>query len=127
MMNHRKVDSEGNVPFSWEDKPGVSRMNPEDSKGHELSEQKVMIPLPPCPSKPFPSRSGSTKGVIGWWQEMDPFVVAYKECTKRSKKKRLMMMNVKSKFVFSCKDSCDVIDDNLLPNLPPLPKERIRT
>ncbi|KAL5755128.1 hypothetical protein ACOSP7_023348 [Xanthoceras sorbifolium] len=158
-MSHRKVYSQGSIPFSWEDKPGVSRINhqecPSDTRIHALNlvssakpspdhfqVQERKIPLPPCPSQPCTTqRSASSKGLTGWWQE-DPFLVAYKECTKNTRNVKLTSSTEckrsttvgsktrkkKSKFIFSCKNSCDVKDDNLvmLPNLPPLPKERIR-
>ncbi|TXG59962.1 hypothetical protein EZV62_014535 [Acer yangbiense] len=205
-MSHRKVYSQGSIPFSWEDTPGVSRINHQDfpsdiglhalnlvsspqppkpaprddsnglhfpvqerkiplppcplvsspqppkpaprddSNGLHFPVQERKIPLPPCPSsQPYTRRSASSKGLTGWWQE-DPFVAAYKECTKntrnvkstcsddQSKRSTVIVgsktRKKKSKFIFSCKNSCDVRDDNLLmrlPNLPPLPKERIRT
>ncbi|KAK3211013.1 hypothetical protein Dsin_015719 [Dipteronia sinensis] len=173
-MNHRKVYSQGSIPFSWEEEPGVSRIkhqdcpsdhigphalnlvsspqtpklaHREDSNGLHFQVQETKIPLPPCPSsQPCTRRSASSKGLTGWWQE-DPFVAAYKECTKNTRNVKSTCSNdqskrsstvivgsktrkKKSKFIFSCKNSCDVRDDNLvmrLPNLPPLPKERIRT
>ncbi|KAJ0039859.1 hypothetical protein Pint_27851 [Pistacia integerrima] len=142
-MSHRKVHSQGSVPFSWEDKPGVSRISredcssdkglhafhlasstslaPADSNTCNPSVTDIKIPLPPCPSQQL--------GLIGWWQE-DPFLAAYKECTKNARRSSVgsKLPRKKSKFIFSCKNSCEVREDNLvrLSNLPPLPKERIR-
>ncbi|KAA8531539.1 hypothetical protein F0562_006248 [Nyssa sinensis] len=96
-MSHRKVvHSQGNVPFSWEDKPGVSKSKithqecPTDmelralipSPCHSDFPLKMAngkkIPPPPCPFPP-PSRTSSRKGL---WQQEDPFLAALKECTK---------------------------------------------
>ncbi|XP_062101576.1 uncharacterized protein LOC133807328 isoform X2 [Humulus lupulus] len=106
-MSHRKVYSQGSIPFSWEDKPGISKvatqadLNPRDYRVKALdltssassisiddpssaySDLKLKIPLPPCPKSQPPSRSNSAKGLK--WQE-DPFLLAYKECTKPQKK-----------------------------------------
>ncbi|KDO78869.1 hypothetical protein CISIN_1g045560mg [Citrus sinensis] len=166
-MSHRKIQSQGSIPFSWEDKPGVSKITtPQEcslnqglhalnlespspppqpprtasSNPNSLSlsaEEILKIPLPPCPSQQPPRRTTSSKGVIGWWQE-DPFLAAYMECTKSSGSRQRKNSNPscvgskpkkKSKFLFSCKGSCETHDDNFvrLSNLPPLPKERIRT
>ncbi|XVF61398.1 hypothetical protein PTKIN_Ptkin08bG0126300 [Pterospermum kingtungense] len=160
-MSHINVQSHGYIPFSWEDKPGVSKSkvthNDEctidigfyvlnqtlplsDSGGSpakiNVIHDKKIPPPPPCSINLPPKRSTSVKG-LRWGQE-DPFLAAYKECTKRggdgNKSLREGRKNGGAKFVrkmkiiFSCKDSSDVIDDNLLRlvNLPPLPKDRIR-
>ncbi|XVF59224.1 hypothetical protein PTKIN_Ptkin07bG0258500 [Pterospermum kingtungense] len=168
MSHHRKVHSQGNIPFSWEDKPGVSKsckvthcdqycpidvglfaLNrtspPSDTGGNStkilVHHDKKVPPPPPCSIQLLhPKRSTSMKG-LKWWQE-DPFLAAYKECTKSSggngklsssegrknsgSSSKLLVR--KKKISFSCKSSSEVRDDSLvkLCNLPPLPKNRIR-
>ncbi|KAJ8765594.1 hypothetical protein K2173_014716 [Erythroxylum novogranatense] len=164
-MSHRKVNSQGSIPFSWEDSPGVSKLTmihpvPIDVDLHGVgvisapqlpkspssrrvfesfpqvsSEEEKRIPLPPCPKPQAPCRSSSLKG-FKWWQE-DPFFAAYKECTKNVKSRKLTGENKtrtvvsktkKGKLSFSCKNSCDVQENNMvrLPNLPPIPSGRLR-
>ncbi|KAM1175025.1 hypothetical protein FF1_027504 [Malus domestica] len=174
-MSYRKVHSQRSIPFSWEAKPGVSKViaNQEDNcpaelgfhalsffsdqgqhsgdspKPKMLDHHEIKIPPPPCPILRAPSRSSSTKG-LRWNTEADPFLLAFKECTKststlnydsgklgseNSKKVFGLIPRVKkSRFsMFSCKSSCDVRDDNLVklsqlpPLLPPLPKETSRS
>lgn len=157
-MSHRKVRSQGSVPFSWEDSPGVSKaahqecpanigiyaLNlplppppppslPPSNSPPQVSIQNVKIPLPPCPDQP-PLRRTSSKGL--WGQEEDPFLAAYKECTKsvesakkpKESKKGFGFGRRKCKFTFSCKHSCEVEDDSWmrLTHLPPLPKVRAK-
>nr|XP_033508560.1 uncharacterized protein LOC104120621 isoform X4 [Nicotiana tomentosiformis] len=99
-----KVHSKGNVPFSWENKPGVSKITPtkncstggfspklppppcpvpEKAKGAAF--HRLQIPPPPCAFQPPPSllRSSSRRGFN---KQDDPFLMAYKECTKSSRK-----------------------------------------
>ena len=157
-MSHRKVHSQGYIPFSWEYKPGVSKSKvthndqcPTDIRSHALnqtlppsdagdSSTKIVVhdkkipPPPPCSIQLPPKKSTSVKG-LRWWQE-DPFLAAYKECTKSGGNGKLSSdgrKNGGSKFLrkkkitFSCKDSSDVRYDNLvrLSNLPLLPKDKI--
>ncbi|KAA8528440.1 hypothetical protein F0562_035795 [Nyssa sinensis] len=102
-MSNNKVHLQGNVPFSWENKPGVSKITCHDcpaDEGHfkvkvlppppcppeniaaKASYHDLQIPLPPCPFQP-PSRSSSRRGIR---KEDDPFLTAYKECTKSTRK-----------------------------------------
>ncbi|GAV69050.1 hypothetical protein CFOL_v3_12551 [Cephalotus follicularis] len=148
MNTHRKVHSQGSIPFSWEDKPGVSKIKHKEcpidrrlnlTSSHDLDKSlvKIPIPLPPCPLQ-TPQRSSSTKLSLGrrWWRE-DPFLAAYKECTKSKMSSGKLgieskasngSLTRKSKLIFSCKNSCDATHDNLvrLTNLSPLPKHTIR-
>ncbi|KAK7330930.1 hypothetical protein VNO77_25136 [Canavalia gladiata] len=158
-MSHRKSHSHGSIPFSWEDKPGVCKtphyesplnmgslqgMNQKSSSTLQpppspsdlnrsrrmLEIQDKKIPLPPCLSQP-PSRSTSGKGIR---RQEDPFLVAYKECTKSEKNCKLPLKNKKgvgsnfslrkSTSIFSCRGTSDVKDDiylklSQLPRLPP--------
>ncbi|KAB1998440.1 hypothetical protein ERO13_D12G076800v2 [Gossypium hirsutum] len=143
-MSHTKVHSLGNIPFSWEEKPGVSKSSklthydhqhcPIDSSKNLVHDKKVPPP-PPFSKQPLPKRSASVKG-WRWWPQ-DPFLAAYKECTKSGGNAKLTSdasrnggskLLRKKKISFSCKDSADVRDDNFVrfSNLPPLPKTRIR-
>ncbi|XVF17487.1 hypothetical protein REPUB_Repub10bG0126800 [Reevesia pubescens] len=104
-MSHRKVHSQGNIPFSWEDKPGVSKSSkvthydqecpidmglyalnqtppPSDAGGSTkiLVHDKKVPPPPPCSIQLPPKRSTSVKE-LRCWQE-DPFLAAYEKCTK---------------------------------------------
>lgn len=161
-MTHRKVHSQGSIPFLWEAKPGISKVTNQDcakdyrSQALDLTSSKssppskaqqfsllsdgsklvpaandlLKIPPPPCLSQP-PSRSSSAKGLR--WQE-DPFLLAYKECTKPVKKgkdnednKKRSKVIMKSMFMyFSCKNSCEVREDNFmkLTQLPALPRQK---
>ncbi|OAY51045.1 hypothetical protein MANES_05G183500v8 [Manihot esculenta] len=137
-MNQIKAHPKGNVPFSWEKKPGVSKaisqmfhseadfvkLPPppcliENQSPARVSTHDIQIPLPPCTFQP-PSRSSSRKG--GLKKQEDPFLAAYKECTKStsdSNKKTggKLCRNVglrKGMFSLSCKNSCSVRDDNLV-------------
>ncbi|CAA0839704.1 Unknown protein [Striga hermonthica] len=137
-MSHRKIHSQGYVPFSWEEKPGISKFNhqktssdvnltdmkllPENSSGaHNIK----VTPPPPCNSRPS-TTSFSRKG--SWWLD-DPFLAALTSCTKGVPEKEPSKgKNVigKRAGVFSCKHSCDVEKDSFvrLTKLPPIPKER---
>ncbi|KAJ6678824.1 T22J18.15-RELATED [Salix viminalis] len=152
-MSHRKIYSQGSIPFSWEDSPGVSKfihtvdigqnavvnlsspiLFPRDSGTSDKvisGSHGMKIPLPPCASANMepPRRSKSMKG-FRWWQE-DPFLAAFKECTKNARNGRLSgesKKQRKSRLIFSCKSSCDVQDDNLvkLADLPAIPRDRVR-
>ncbi|KAB2036858.1 hypothetical protein E1A91_D03G032500v1 [Gossypium mustelinum] len=142
-MNHRKVHSQGNIPFSWEDKPGVSKPSKVTHYGCPIDgglygdgglltdiavrDNNEVPPPPPCSIRlPPPRRSTSLKG-LRWWLD-DPFLAAYKECTKSGEIKTggSKLPVRKKKIGFSCKNACDVRDDNLarLSNLPTLPKRK---
>lgn len=109
-MIHRKSqsysESVGSVPFSWEEKPGISKFSPgcqnktagpriqpplqKSLSSHFQSPLNMMgcyadnydmkISPPPRMTQP-PGRSPSTKGLWGRRQD-DPFAAAIKECTK---------------------------------------------
>lgn len=150
-MSQLQNHSSGKITFSWEKKPGVSKEI--TTQGHEnliqkefLSNNKLppppacsaeaatntstparnlvhdfQIPLPPCPFQPPYYRTSSKKGL---WIN-DPFLAAYKECTKNQKgaNKKLTKgrRNSESRLwkslsFFSCKRSSIVCDDNLVRN-----------
>ena len=128
-MNHRKIRSQGYVPFSWEEKPGIPKfINHNKSKSSsdmalvfEFDNLKIRsednegrsVPPPPAPPR-------KSKGIR--WRD-DPFLAALKSCTKEEKNLS------KKSFFFSCKHSCNVQDNNLVnfSKLPPIPKERYYT
>lgn len=103
-VHNNDVYYEGNinVPFSWEYKPGLSKIN------HQHTTKLVLQP-PPCP---LGSRSGGFRV-----EEEDPFVEAYKKCTKSpfilqrpSNKGKKNNNNGLRKYmhILSCKYSVDV-------------------
>ncbi|KAK3006777.1 hypothetical protein RJ639_017196 [Escallonia herrerae] len=142
-MSHRKVHSHGNVPFSWEHKPGVSKLThqkcpsdagldalilpPHQTPSAEAHDTKIPPP-PPCQLQP-PRRSTSLKAL--WLQDDDPFLAAIKECTKSVGDGGVKNRGRKNKTIFSCKQSCEVAEDDdkmlvRLCNLPPIPRHRYR-
>ncbi|KAI3465237.1 hypothetical protein Pfo_021900 [Paulownia fortunei] len=148
-MMSSKVHSQGNVPFSWENKPGVSKsaaaVAARQDHHHHLAQPKLppppcppdnarvsfhdlQIPLPPCAFQP-PSRSSSKKGLK---KIDDPFLIAYKEVTKSTKKGKSLGANkgdqglgvMKNMSIFSCKQSsCSVTEDSVV-KLSQLPISR---
>lgn len=124
------MNQKGRKAFSWEEKvfPNKSRSQisslPTKSENRlDESSNKKNIPLPPCGSQPPPLRRSML------WKpfrrQNDPFLLAYKECTKTpsSDKKMGVGFNsfaTKTKFRISCKTSIDVRDDHFLrPSVPP--------
>ena len=76
-----------NVPFSWEYKPGLSKVNHHDylSNNGTRGSSKLVLQPPPCSS--FGTRSDtsirtSSFRIEGTQKQEDPFVEAYKRCTK---------------------------------------------
>lgn len=120
----RKVHSQRNIPFSWENEPGVSKAAapphappklppppcpPESSR---VSYHDLQIPLPPCAFQP-PSRSSSKKGVKK--MDDDPFLIAYREVTKSTRKGKGGSVTKKNLSIFSCKQSsCSVAEDSVV-------------
>ncbi|CAN4122523.1 unnamed protein product [Withania somnifera] len=126
------IYSKDNVPFSWERKPGVSKITP--TKNCTTGDFSPKLPPPPCPmpekSKaapklplPSPSPSKSSSRRIFKKRDYDPFYMAYKECTKSSRKGEdqfgFEMKNNKKKkkknsiSTFSCKKSCTVMENSI--------------
>ena len=141
----RPLDHSSNkVSFSWEKKPGVSKVTTHGEtlpREHEplaklppppCTQQEAAnttrnhvhdfqnIPLPPCAFQPPYYRTSSKKGL--WVQDDDPFLAAYKECTKNQKSgggrtKKLAKAGIESRLrkglsCFSCKRSCSVHGNN---------------
>ncbi|KAK1437107.1 hypothetical protein QVD17_02892 [Tagetes erecta] len=127
------MNMQGNVPFSWENKPGVRKGDNRENLAKEGWRKVVQdesaakagrlppppcensnkttchdlgLPLPPCVFQPN-LRSGSRRSKDG----DDPFLMAYKECTKSKKKGGLVK---KKYFLGSCKHSCSVRDDSIV-------------
>ena len=127
-MNQSEVHSQGNVPFSWENKPGVCKETSQEGyflqklspppyppESARISIHDIKIPLPPCAFHP-PSRTSSRRGLK---KSDDPFLAAYKECTKSTSKAKLAKKDggsglKKGMFSFSCIQSCRVWNDNLV-------------
>ncbi|CAN4095318.1 unnamed protein product [Withania somnifera] len=153
-MNKKDVQYKGNVSFSWENKPGVltskvtqtkfdydiqfSPLNPLplSKNTRDLDFHGLNIPPPPCfYERPPRLRSSSRRGFKK--QDDDPFYMAYKECSKTSRKGRFlgglskddcfigMKKNNYMSSVFSCKHSCGVREDSVVMiNLSHLPISR---
>lgn len=146
-MSTNKVYSKGQVPFAWENKPGIRKedtnrgANEDDNKGKRGGKMKLPpppylqsesgraspvnlqnIPLPPCAFQSPISRSCSK--LDAYKEEDDPFLIAYRKCingsgsTKRIHKKRNSSVSV-----LSCKHSCSVRDDSIVRiSQLPIPK-----
>ncbi|XP_061372011.1 uncharacterized protein LOC133314543 [Gastrolobium bilobum] len=132
--------SAGKIPFSWERKPGISKVTIAESfqREHKFvprlqpppctteaarnSVRDFQIPLPPCAFQP-PYYGMPSKKDLNWMQDHDPFFAAYKECTKSTKSaernNKLLKNGIETKlrnsmFFFSCKRSCAVRDNNFV-------------
>ncbi|KAM7251412.1 hypothetical protein ACFE04_023295 [Oxalis oulophora] len=150
-MSHRKVHSHGSIPFSWEHKPGVSKdcvtdtklaalllasTSTDTSNANKPLADHVKIPLKLPPRKFMPPQAtprGSMSSLkdsglgMRWWQD-DPFFAAYKKCTKveDDNVKFGSSGQMKRKPVFSCKNSCEVRNDNLARRIPLFRKKEHR-
>ncbi|KAI4330241.1 hypothetical protein MLD38_028540 [Melastoma candidum] len=152
-MSHRKVHSQGSIPFSWESSPGISRFDPEGcTVGMIPDSWKPKIPPPPGTAQSA-RRRGSVRARFRRVQDDDPFLAAYKECMRRDGDaeaptkvsshcggeagggKKGSPRKKKGSAMFSCKSSCDVREDNFMakksssntavpPPLPGPPSER---
>ncbi|KAH6764904.1 hypothetical protein C2S51_016153 [Perilla frutescens var. frutescens] len=138
-MMSSKVHSQRNIPFSWENEPGVSKAAPPQhhhrdvvlppklppppcpAENSRVSYHDMNIPLPPCAFQP-PSRSFSKKGIK---KIDDPFLIAYREVTKSIRKgkgvgankedQRFGVIMKKNMSIFSCKQSsCSVVEDSVV-------------
>nr|KJB14657.1 hypothetical protein B456_002G136100 [Gossypium raimondii] len=113
---------QGNVPFSWENKPGVCK---ETSQQQHYFLQK----LPPPPSTsihgtkippPPPFALSGSYSRRGFKKSNDPFLAAYMECTKSTSNVKLGEKHgggsglKKGLFNFSCKESCSVRNGSLV-------------
>ncbi|KAL8494604.1 hypothetical protein ACS0TY_025441 [Phlomoides rotata] len=133
MMSSKIHSQRNHIPFSWENEPGVSKAAAPPQDHHHRRplppppcppentrvsfHHDLQIPLPPCAFQP-PARSGSKK--LGLKKIDDPFLIAYKEVTKSTKKgknlgdhKTVMKKNMS---IFSCKNSssCSVVEDGVV-------------
>ncbi|KAK7383250.1 hypothetical protein VNO78_28924 [Psophocarpus tetragonolobus] len=135
------------ITFSWEKKPGVSKVSSTPHGENQVPKQQefleklppppctpeeanhknplldYQIPLPPCAFQPPYYRTSSKRGL--WVQSKDPFLAAFKECTKNQKgakvNKKLIKDGIESRvrksisfFSISCTRSCTVHDTNLV-------------
>ncbi|MBA0865830.1 hypothetical protein Goshw_015819 [Gossypium schwendimanii] len=129
------AQSRGKVPFSWENKPGIRKETCQEGMEHHYFMRKLTPPPFPPPSvgmsidgikisPPPPPPSRRLK------KSDDPFLAAYKECTRSTSKGKLAKRDSVSSlkkgiFNFSCKQSCSVENDNLV-RVSQLPHERDR-
>ncbi|EOY15659.1 Uncharacterized protein TCM_034657 [Theobroma cacao] len=135
-MSHNEVYSHVNVPFSWELKPGVSKVTHEEGS-IDLRHISVNLPppprlsksawfcvddlqgvLPPCQLQPLP-RSAAKKGNFN--KQEDPFVAAYRKCAEYSingqlgtdsKNDACRTRTMRNMCTLLCKYSCTVSSDN---------------
>ncbi|TKY57920.1 hypothetical protein E2542_SST14974 [Spatholobus suberectus] len=144
-MSQPRDHSARRITFSWEKKPGVSRVT-STTHGETLipKEQEFLaklppppctpeevtyknplhdfqIPLPPCAFQPPFYRTSSKRGL--WVQDKDPFLAAFKECTKNQESAKVNKKSIKdgiesrvrkSMSFFTCSRSCTVHDNSLL-------------
>ena len=125
-----------NVPFSWEYKPGISKVTNESFKkatamrgglvlqpppcssairNHSVREVEAQSPIVLCPIQASSLRIISLRKES--LKEEDPFMEAYNNCTrtpftvkssKTAKRTRTGSIICKYRYIFSCKHSCDV-------------------
>ncbi|EYU44520.1 hypothetical protein MIMGU_mgv1a015674mg [Erythranthe guttata] len=137
-MSHRRIHSKGNVPFSWEEKPGVPKSNrhQKSSSDHTcLKIQPVYDPMvgisyvhpqhkniaPPPPAQNACTLKSCSKSSVDEYSNKGK----NKYCGGKSSSNN---NNISS--VFSCKYSCDIVvvqnDDDVFSfsKLPPIPKQR---
>ncbi|PPR92535.1 hypothetical protein GOBAR_AA28138 [Gossypium barbadense] len=120
-MSNNEFYSQVNVPFSWELKPGVSKVTSEDSS-IDISHVTGVLNVPPCQLRPKPTRSSAKKGNVN--SQDDPFVAAYRKCTEQSAddstddendaSSGTTMRTRKNICTLSCKYSCTVSSDNVV-------------
>ncbi|KAJ8773296.1 hypothetical protein K2173_028473 [Erythroxylum novogranatense] len=141
-MIRSKCYSKGDVPFSWEKRPGAS-MADEFGYRKEGTNFLLKLPPPPCPTSCSPAkksfhdiqiplppctfqtrrRSNSRKGSKN--PDDDPFWAAYIECTKskatsKSTYNKLFKSDAavlgwkKGMASFSCKLSSNYVDDSIV-------------
>ncbi|XVF36458.1 hypothetical protein REPUB_Repub19eG0060400 [Reevesia pubescens] len=140
-MSHNEVYSQVNIPFSWELKPGVSKVTHEEGS-IDIRHVTVNLPppprlsksarfcvddlqgalLPPCQLQP-PPRSSAKKSNANNNKQEDPFVAAYRKCTEccisgkfgtDDKNDACKTKTKKNMFTLSCKYSCTVSSDNVV-------------
>ncbi|RAL38127.1 hypothetical protein DM860_000821 [Cuscuta australis] len=131
--NYNNICSKGNVPFSWETKPGISKVLKTVPVFHPRHHN---LPPPPCVALTLDGSQilpqvprNSSKKVVNK-HDNDPFLVAYMECTKNDgsrgtdllrfskddrvdfgTRKRKTKMKKKNFGLFTCRDSRGVIED----------------
>nr|GME00282.1 Stimulated by retinoic acid protein [Ipomoea batatas] len=128
-------DHKGDVPFSWEKKPGVRKETPPQ---FPFLHNPKLPPPPPAAALRNPSQKG------GMREQDDPFLIAYRECTKSvvrpskgnrfawfsrdnaggggggagvkkaAAKKKKKRNNGGGNLFFSCKNSCSVMEEKIV-------------
>ncbi|GMI77276.1 hypothetical protein HRI_001396900 [Hibiscus trionum] len=126
-----------NVPFSWEIKPGVSKVTYEEgsigvavnlppppclSKSARFCTNDLDGVLPPCQLHPPPSSSEKKVNANNNKKREDPFVEAFRKCTEYTMNGKLSTddkndtcrnRTKKNMFILSCKYSCNVRSCNV--------------
>ncbi|KAI3760722.1 hypothetical protein L1987_51121 [Smallanthus sonchifolius] len=128
------MNTPANIPFSWENTPGVRKdpchenlagdrwrvaVHDNSSTGERRrvgihdnsSTEEGRLPPPPCVSQPR-LRSSSRRS-----KDDDPFLMAYKECTKSNKKVSLTSPNKR--------EEIDVVKKEAHTIAPPLTSQRL--
>ncbi|KAJ6675963.1 hypothetical protein OIU85_012054 [Salix viminalis] len=134
MSHDDVVQSKANVPFSWEHKPGVSKVTHQEVRPVDTWHFRLKLPPPPRASKStrFPSDDNlqalstpSSSFKKGFRIQEDPFWRAYKKCTRspingrltrdgKADRGRPKTLRKNAGSSLSCKYSCPVAGDNLV-------------
>ncbi|KAG6705342.1 hypothetical protein I3842_07G174200 [Carya illinoinensis] len=129
-----------NVPFSWEVKPGVCKVT-DQASGSVMGDFSLELPRPPPCSLSSTGMDGFScrpsspclRSLLQPWKssfrmgvrkdpDVDPFLAAYKRCTKNSSTHKSsgnekdvgFIGKRKIKHYLSCKHSCTTRKDNLV-------------
>nr|GMD81839.1 putative protein TPRXL [Ipomoea batatas] len=103
--------SQGGIPFSWEQIPGIPKESiAGDNSRHSSS--LSLLPLPPCSADPVKNRPPSPKKPLSSSFRNDPFFAALVTCSKDDRGSKVTR-SISDRFGFisfyaSCKTTCAV-------------------